>query len=111
MKKLLLVLVLAAMTLTAVADTTKLSPELQNYTGSVPVKVVVQYSQAPSLLDLNGVLNLGGQLLSTLGLNDVVALLTGPQLLNLSNQSNVIYISPDRPVLNLLSNAAPAINA
>ena len=44
-------------------------------------------------------------------INGVVALLDGNGIQNLSNQSNVVYISLDRPLTPTLSNAAAAVNA
>src|SRR6266446_6084336 len=112
MKRFLVLLVVVALSLVAVADDSKLAPELQNYSSQSPLNVVIQYNRSPALLDLQGVLNLGGQILSPLNLiNGVLATVPASNLLNLSNQSNVVYISPDRPLQTLLSNAAPAIKA
>ncbi len=106
-----LLLILALSTL-ALADDSKLAPELIGISPTATVNVIVQYNQAPTTSLLQGILDLGGQLLEALPIvNGLVASLTGSQILNLSNQSNVVYISSDRQVLNLLSNAAPAINA
>src|ERR1035441_3595861 len=44
-------------------------------------------------------------------INGVVALLDGNGIQNLSNQSNVVYISTDRPLTPSLNNAAAAVNA
>jgi hypothetical protein len=41
----------------------------------------------------------------------VVATLDGNGIAQLSNQSNVVYISLDRPLAPTLNNAAPAVNA
>ena len=61
---------------------------------------------------VNDVLKLGGTILSDLPLvNGLVAVLDGNGIVNLSNQSNVVYISLDRPLSPTLSNAAPAVNA
>ena len=84
--------------------------------------MIVQYApgtqvNCTSLLGLvsclvNDVVKLGGTILGQLPLvNGVVALLDGNGILNLSNQSNVMYISADRPLTPSLSNAAPAVNA
>src|SRR5262249_17128116 len=110
-KKLALLLLIATITVSAyAADSTKLSPDLRKTTAST-ARVVVQYNSQPSLLDL--------QLLSTLGsilnalplVNGIVAQLPLSNILSLSNQSNVKYISLDRPLAPSLSNAAPAVNA
>ena len=48
---------------------------------------------------LNDVVKLGGTVLGQLPLvNGVVAQLDGNGIQSLSNQSNVVYISPDRPL-------------
>src|ERR1700721_2011833 len=121
MKKFLLVLLILAVTL-AHADNSKLSPDLQNYPATQKAQVIVQYApgtqvNCSGLLGLlgclvNDVLKLGGTILSQLPLvNGLVAVLDGNGILNLSNQSNVTYISLDRPLTPTLSNAAPAVNA
>ncbi len=74
--------------------------------------MVVQYNQPPSALDLLSLENLLGTVLADLPLvNGIVADLPLANILALSNQSNVKYISLDRPLTPTLSNAAPAVNA
>ena len=126
MKRLfVLLLIVTGMIVTgtlAYAQNPKLSPELQDYTGTQPVQVIVQYAPGTQvtctgllgLLDclVNDVLNLGGKIVGELPLiNGVVAQLDGNGIQSLSNQSNVVYISPDRPLTSSLSNAAYAVNA
>jgi subtilisin family serine protease len=121
MKKFLLVVLILAVTL-AHADNSKISPDLQNYPSTQKAQVIVQYApgtqvNCSGLLGLlgclvNDVLKLGGTILSQLPLvNGLVAVLDGNGIVNLSNQSNVVYISLDRPLAPTLSNAAPAVNA
>ena len=121
MKRLLVILLFAAGTL-AYADNSKISPELQGNTSTQQVQVIVQYAPGTQvncsglfgLVDclLNDVVKLGGTILGQLPLiNGVVALLDGNGIQNLSNQSNVVYISSDRPLAPSLSNAAVAVNA
>lgn len=118
---LLLTAVVASATL-AVADDSKISPDLRNYTSSTRVQVVVQYApgtqlNCSGLLGLlgcvvNDVLNLGGTVLSILPVvNGLVAQLDGNAIQTLSNQSNVIYISRDRPVTLMSDTPGPAVNA
>ena len=107
----------------AFADNSKISPDLRaNKTSSGQVQVIVQYAPGTQvscngLLGLvggllNDVVKLGGSILGQLPLiNGVVALLDGPGIVSLSNQSNVVYISPDRPLIPLDANANGAINA
>ena len=61
--------------------------------------VVVQYNQAPGPLDLLSITNLLGTILNKLPLvNGIVADLPLANILSLSNQANVKYISLDRPM-------------
>src|SRR5207302_10366390 len=61
---------------------------------------------------VNDIVKLGGVILGQIPIiNGVVALLDGNGIQNLSNQSNVVYISADRPLKPTLSNAASAVNA
>jgi serine protease AprX len=109
MKKIALVVMLLAGTL-AYANNAKMSPDLQA-SKAANVRVLVQYNQAPGLLDLN-LLGTLGSILNALPLvNGIVAQLPLANILTLSNQSNVKYISLDRLLTPNLSNAAPAINA
>ena len=121
MKKFLLLVLIVAVPF-AHADNSKISPDLQNYPSSQKVQVIVQYApgtqvSCSGLLGLvgcllNDVVQLGGTILSDLPLvNGVVAILDGNGIVNLSNQSNVVYISPDRSLVPTLSNAAVAVNA
>src|SRR5580658_3686132 len=110
MKKFLVICLLATVTL-AYADNSKLSPDLQASKASHAV-VIVQYNQQPGLLDLANITNLLGTILSDLPLvNGIVADLPLANILSLSNQANVKYISLNRSMSPTLSNAAPAINA
>ena len=111
MKKFLLVFLIVTVSVTAAAgaDNTKLSPELQGYNSTQKVQVIVQYApgtqvSCSGLLGLvdclvNDVLKLGGTILGDLPLiNGIVAQLDGNAIQSLSNQSNVVYISADRPL-------------
>jgi serine protease AprX len=116
-------LLIAALPLVALADDSKISPDLRASEASgTQVQVIVQYAPGTQvscsgllgLVDclLNDVVQLGGSILGDLPLiNGVVALLDGPGIVSLSNQSNVVYISPDRPLIPLDVNANGAINA
>jgi serine protease AprX len=116
-----LVLVIA-LSVSAAADDSKISPELRANKSSGQVQVIVQYAPGTQisctglfgLVDcvLNDVVQLGGTVLGQLPLvNGVVALLDGPGIVKLSNQQNVVYISSDRSLQPLLSFSATAINA
>src|SRR5690349_129827 len=131
MKKLLtLIVVVAMLSAGAAADDSKIAPELRNLPSTATARVIVQYSQQTTTSTTTSTTSLTGSLLTTTTslvggllttvkqvlqvlpvINGIVTNLTGSDIVNLSNQSNVVYISSDRPLANLLSNAAPAINA
>src|SRR6201981_326599 len=121
MKKLVLLFLIVSVTL-AYADDSKISPELRNQPATQQTQVIVQYApgtqvNCSGLLGLvgclvNDILKLGGTILSQVPIiNGVVALLDGNGIQSLSSQSNVVYISLDRPLKPTLSNAASAVNA
>src|SRR4051794_5416445 len=88
----------------------KIAPDLLGATGKVDV--VVQYVRQPGLLDLQNLLNLGGLLQTTLSLiNAVEYLLPVTSLGPISDDPNVVYISPNRPVKARLDFANPAVTA
>ena len=104
------------------ADDSKISPDLRGYNGAGQVQVIVQYApgaqlNCSGLLGLLGcvvgdVLKLGGTVVNALPLvNGLVATLDGNGIVALSNSSNVVYISKDRPVNLLMDTASAAVNA
>src|SRR5260221_7961227 len=108
MKRFIALLLIVAATL-AHAHNSKISPELRNQPSTQQTQVVVQYVpgtqvNCSGLLGLvfcvvDDILKLGGKILGSLPLiNGVVALLDGNGIQSLSNQSNVVYISADRPL-------------
>jgi serine protease AprX len=121
-RNLIIFLMVLATPLAMFADNSKISPDLQNSTSTAQVQVVVQYApgtqlSCSGLLGLlgcvvNDVLKLGGAILGQLPLvNGLVASLDYNGIVSLSNQSNVVYISKDRPLTPFFDNAAPAVNA
>src|SRR5579862_5967041 len=91
----------------ALADSSKISPDLQPYlSNSSSVNVIVQYNTPPSTSSSGGLLGgliggvvnlLGGVVRTVFSLIPAVsATLTGNQILAVSNQSNVAYITLDR---------------
>ena len=122
MKKFLALLLIVVSTTLAYANNAKISPELQNLPPNQQAQVIVQYAPGTQvncsgllgLLDclVNDVLALGGTIVGDLPLiNGLVAELDGTAIQTLANQSNVVYISSDRPLSPSLSNAAYAVNA
>ena len=121
-RALILILVLLAFPCILVAQSAKISPDLQGYNSTSQVQVIIQYApgtqvNCSGLLPLvdclvNDVLQLGGTIVVDLPLvNGVVATLDGNGIATLANNSNVVYISKDRTLAPFLSNAAPAVNA
>jgi serine protease AprX len=118
-----LILVLALLApLSLFADNSKISPDLQNSSSTSQEQVVVQYAPGTQLscsgifgllgCVVNDVLKLGGAVLGQLPIvNGLVASLDHNGIVSLSNQSNVVYISKDRPLTPFFDNAAPAVNA
>src|SRR5689334_5313713 len=117
MKKVILVFVILSLVfsaLTAVADDSKISPDLRGYTSTKQVQVIVQYAPGSQnncggllgfvLCLTSDILKLGGTILNQLPLvNSIVATLDGKGILALSNDPDVVYISKDRPVQMLMS--------
>jgi hypothetical protein len=121
MKRLLVLLLIVTRTL-AYANDSKISPELRGYQSAKQAQVIVQYAPATQvncsgllgLVDclLNDITKLGGTVLGQLPLvNGLVAQLDGNGIESLSNHSNVVYISLDRPLSPTLNDAAGAVNA
>lgn len=121
-RNLLILTLMLAAPLAMFADNSKISPDLQTSDSTAKVQVVIQYAPGTQLscggllglVDclLNDVLKLGGTILGDLPLvNGLVASLDHNGILALSNQSNVVYISKDRPLTPFFDNAAPAVNA
>src|SRR6267154_2299894 len=122
MKKILALLLILSATLVAYADDSKISPELRNYPATQKAQIIVQYAPGTQVncsgilgivfCVVGDILKLGGAILGQLPLiNGVVALLDGNGIQNLSNQSNVVYISADRPLAPSDDNANAAIDA
>src|ERR1700722_6431779 len=105
----------------AFANNSKISPDLQPLLGnpSNQIHVIVQYNTAPQqsggLLGglLGGVLNLLGGVLNTVFslIPAVSATLHPSDILGVSNQANVAYISLDRQVGASLDYSAAAVGA
>lgn len=117
-----ILLIIVSFSAAALADDAKISPDLRGYTSTTKIPVIVQFSSSAqvscsSLLGIlncltNTILNLGGDLLADLPLvNGVLAELDGDQIVSLSNNASVTYISADRSLGTLSNDAAASINA
>jgi serine protease AprX len=114
---------LTAFAASALADNSKISSDLQPLltNPSAKLNVIVQYNRPPQTCTSGGLLgnllctavNLLGGVLKTVFvlLNAVSATLTSSDIIALSNQSDVDYISLDRPVTATLDYTAAAVNA
>ncbi|MGD0436892.1 MAG: S8 family serine peptidase, partial [Bryobacteraceae bacterium] len=106
---------------TLLADNSKISPDLQPLLAnpSNKINVIVQYNTSSSssggLLGglLGGLINLLSGILNSVFtvIPAVSATLQPADLVSVSNQSNVSYISPDRPLNAMLDYTAAAVNA
>src|SRR5437763_3974911 len=104
-------------TIPALADTSKISPDLLPLLGTPGAthNVIIQYNSPPQTCTSGGLL--GGLLCTTVNLlggvvhtvfdviNAVTGTLTGTQILSMSDQANVSYISLDRSVHGTLDYA------
>ncbi len=101
----------------AFADDSKISPDLQPlvHNSSKNIKVIVQYNAPASPVGglLGGVGNLLGGVVNTVFslIPAVSAILQPADILKLSNQANVDYISLDRSLGATLDYSAGAVNA
>ncbi len=113
MKKLTLCLIFSAfMCAAAPPQTPKLSKDLANADPASNVRVIVQWNSAPDDAKEQKVLNRGGLVHSRLkGIRASVTTLSADAARDLSNDPEVAYIAPDRPVQAKLDYTAAAINA
>src|SRR5271163_4543083 len=102
---------------TALADNSKISPDLQPLLANPNnnINVIVQFQPQSTGLGglLGGATNLLNGLLSTVFslLNAATATLHPSDIVNLSNQANVTYITLDRQLAGTLDYTAAAVNA
>jgi serine protease AprX len=109
-KTFILVVVLALVT-SAAARNSKLAPELQVGT-SDNVNVIIAYKVVPGAKHMKKLNAHQGQVTNDLSsLKAVAATLPTSQLGDLSNDDDIAYIAPDRPVTGLLDTPAPAVLA
>src|ERR1041385_2749308 len=106
---------------TAIADNSKISPDLLPYlaTPTAKVNVIIQYNSTITCsggllggLLCTGVNLLSGVLKTVLSLvNGVLATVTAGDIVSISNQSNVSYISLDRKLIAADDYTTAAMNA
>src|SRR5713226_6416929 len=111
MKRVLLLLLLAAMSLSAFADDSKISPDLKG-TGGDAVEVIVQFTTTPTDKHKAKIANHGGEVKSVLHSVKAFAASVPPaRLAALSDDPEVRYISPNRLLKPHLDNTVAAVNA
>src|SRR6266566_2160801 len=107
-----LVLVLLAASWSA-AQSSKLSRDLQSLPSSATVNVVVQYYNPPTTTDVNAAKGVGASNGKAFGLVKgyrwTMSQGNVPSLI--SKDSNIKYISLDRPLQGAMNNAVPAVGA
>ncbi len=104
-------LLLLAVAVSAVADDTKLAPELRNQTTGNPVNVIVQFNILPTDRERSEIRRFGGSVRASLQIVQGLEVSAANRLAALSGESDVIYISSDRNLRGFLTNSAPAVNA
>ena len=97
----------------SVAQSSKLSRDLQALPSDAAVSVLVQYHKPPTSTDLNAAKGLGASNGKALALVKAYRWSMSPaQLSSLINKdSNIKYISLDRPLQGAMNNAVPAVGA
>src|SRR5205823_1644378 len=94
------------------ASAQKLSAELRGRSGSEQVEVIVQYRTAPTEAHHHRVANLGGQLHSSMEYVHAAHYSVPVSAVNdLSDDPDVVYISPNRPVRQMMDIPAESVNA
>lgn len=94
------------------APVPKIAPDLKTGDPSSVVDVIVQFNHAPTDAEHQKVASRGGTLKTTLGItNGALYSVPAGQLESLSEDPDVVYISPDRPLQQLLDVTAPSVNA
>ena len=109
MKRVLLLL--AAMSLSAFADDSKISPDLKGKGGDA-VEVIVQFTTTPTDKHKAKIANHGGEVKSVLhSVKAFAASVPTAKLAALSDDPEVRYISPNRQLKPHLDNTVAAVNA
>jgi serine protease AprX len=101
-----------AMTGFLFAQGRKLSPELQNLTATQQEQVIVQFKTAAGDVNHRKITSRGGSLrFAYRRIKAGAYTVPASALANLSQDPDVVYISPDRVVRGTLDNSAAAVNA
>jgi len=110
-KTFILVVVLALVTVAA-ARPDKLAPELRTASNGNNVNVIICYKVVPGAKHLQKLNGHQGQVTKDLSsLKNLAVTMPASQVDDLSNDDDVAYIAPDRPVTGFLDTPAPAVLA
>lgn len=94
------------------ANDQKLAPELRHSASPTPVPVIVQYKTHPGETPKSRIRAANGAVRRELQtIRGLAAQMPANALATLSEDDNVAYISPDRPVRSNMNNAAGAVLA
>jgi len=106
---LLLVFVLASV---AWSDDRKLSPELKGRHSAAVIDVIVQFRIPPAQKHRDWIASHGGLVRQHLGrVKGLLVTLPASRVRTLTNDPDVSYVSPDRPISNQMNNAAVGVLA
>src|SRR5437588_3845776 len=109
MKRVLLVLLFASV---AWGDDRKLSPELKGRHSGDSIDVIVQFKVTPAQKHKDSISLHGGSVKQHLGpVKGFLVSVPASRVAQLSNDPDVVYISPDRPLTSKLNNAAAGVLA
>ena len=91
----------------------KISPDLQALPSGTAVDVIVQYHGQPNSSELNSAASLGASNGKALDLVGSYRWKIAPGMVQklISQDANIKYVSPDRPLKGALNFAVPAVNA
>src|SRR5437764_5697100 len=93
-------------------DDHKLSPELKGRHSKNSIDVIVQFRTAPTLHHENRVSRHGALVKQQLGsVKGLLVSVAPSRLAELSNEPDVAYVSPDRPISKQMNNAAVGVLA
>src|SRR6202011_1439214 len=112
MRSLIISVLCASVPTLAGSETHKHSPELEGPNPQLAVDVIVQFRQTPGPLHHQKVRNHGGSLRSELHLvRGAAYTIPASSIEALSNDPDVVYVSPDRKVKGTLDLTTQAVNA
>ena len=102
----------ACLTVVALAGESKISKDLKGLHPDSAVEVIVQFTQPPTEAHHGKVRAKGGVMKVSLdGINGALYSMPAGAAVELSDDPDVLYVSPDRPVQGALDYAEPTTNA